>query len=162
MATDNKNRIGWRYRKFDRTCLKENQILHRFCSMHLFDQIHRLWDNEVFWFFELFFWNCNKTITVEDTLNLITHSRKRMKMCIFFIRDTFLIWFTVYEILGVFWKMAAENLLNERSSLRYSTVWPFKTKPGNPIPQIVESPGSWGPSRWRPQVVEAPGSGVHR
>ena len=63
-----------------------------------------VWDNEVFWFFELFFWNCNKTILVEDTFNLITHSRKEMKLCIFFIRDTFLIWFTVYEIFRVLWE----------------------------------------------------------
>ena len=36
--------ISWRYRKFHRTCLIANQILYLFCFIHLFDQIHRLWD----------------------------------------------------------------------------------------------------------------------
>ena len=57
-----------------------------------------------------FFWNCNKTIMVEDTLNLMPHFRKEINMRIFFIRDTFLIRFTVYEILRVIRKMAAENM----------------------------------------------------
>ena len=74
MAADNRNRIGWRYRKFHRTCLIENLITHVLCSIHLFDQIHRLWDNEVFRFFEWLFWKCNTIIMVEDTLNLMTHS----------------------------------------------------------------------------------------
>ena len=39
---------------------------------------------------------------VKDTLNLIGHSRKEIKFCISFIRDTFLIRFTVYKILRVF------------------------------------------------------------
>ena len=32
-----------------------------------------------------------------------------MTFCIFFTRDTFLIWLTVYEIWRVFWKMAVES-----------------------------------------------------
>ena len=35
---------------------------------------------------------------VEGTLNLIAHSRKVIRFCIFFILYTFLIWLTVYEI----------------------------------------------------------------
>ena len=78
--------------------------MHLFCSMHFFDPIHRLWDNEFFWGFELIFWKCNKTILVNDTLNLIAHYWKEIKFCIFFIRDTFFIWFTVYEILRFFFR----------------------------------------------------------
>ena len=91
--------ISWRYIKFDLTFLIGNLISNIFCSMHFFDKIHCLWDNEVFWVFQLFFWNGNKTFLVEDTLNLIAHSRKEIRFCISFIRDTFLIWLTVYEIM---------------------------------------------------------------
>ena len=65
------------------------------------------WDNEFFWVFEKIFWNCNNSLLVEDTLNLITHFRKEIKSCIFFILYTFFIRFTVYEILRVFGKVAA-------------------------------------------------------
>ena len=55
----------------------------------------------VFW---IFFWNWNKTITIEDTLILIAHSIMEIIFRIFFISSTFLIRFTVQEILRVFWK----------------------------------------------------------
>ena len=44
---------------------------------------------------------------VEVALNLIAHSRKEIQICIFFILYTFLIGFTVYEILRVLGKVAA-------------------------------------------------------
>ena len=47
---------------------------------------------------------------VEDTLHLMTHSIREIIFCIFFIRDTFLIGFTVYEIFRDFWKMATKNM----------------------------------------------------
>ena len=56
-------------------------------------------------FFLVFFLNWNKTIMVEDTLNLIAHSIMEIKFCISFISSTFLIRFTFYEILRVFWKL---------------------------------------------------------
>ena len=46
---------------------------------------------------------------VEDTLNLMTHSRQQIELCIFFIRDTFLIQLAVFEILSVFWKLGAKK-----------------------------------------------------
>ena len=46
---------------------------------------------------------------VEDTLNLIAHSIWEIKFYISFISGTFLIRFTVYEILRVFWKIAFEK-----------------------------------------------------
>ena len=46
---------------------------------------------------------------VEDTSNLMTHSRQQIKLSIFFIRGTFFIRFTVFEILSVFWKLAAKK-----------------------------------------------------
>ena len=99
--------ISWRYIKFDLIFLIGNLISNIFCSMQFFDKIHCLWDNEVFWVFQVFYWNGNKTILVEDTLNLIAHFRKEIRFCISFIRDTFSIWLTVYEIMRVFFKMAA-------------------------------------------------------
>ena len=42
-----------------------------------------------FEFFEIIFLNRNKTILVNDTLNLITHSFNEIQISIFFIRDTF-------------------------------------------------------------------------
>ena len=67
---------------------------------------------EIMRFFEFFirlFLNRNKTILVEDTLNLMTHSRKEIKFSMFFIRDTFFIWLTVFEILRVFWEHGCKN-----------------------------------------------------
>ena len=51
---------------------------------------------------------------VEDTLNLIRHSRKKIKVCIIFIRKTLLIRVAVYEILRVFVKMAAIFRINSQ------------------------------------------------
>ena len=34
-----------------------------------------------------------------------------IKFCIFFVRDTFLIWLTVYEILRVFWEHGFQKKL---------------------------------------------------
>ena len=42
---------------------------------------------------------CNKTIMVGDTLNLMAHSILQIKFPISFIQSTFLIGFTVFEIL---------------------------------------------------------------
>ena len=39
--------------------------------------------------FDIIFLNRNKSILVNDTLNLITHSIKEIKLSLFFIRDTF-------------------------------------------------------------------------
>ena len=44
-----------------------------------------------FEFLEKSFLNRNSALMVEDTLNLMTHFRKKMKFGIFFIRDIFLI-----------------------------------------------------------------------
>ena len=79
-------------------------VLHLF-SMYFFDKTHRLLYMIFFEFFDYFFLNWNKTIMVEDTLNLIAHSIMEIKFCISFISSTFLIRFTVYEILRVFWKL---------------------------------------------------------
>ena len=46
---------------------------------------------------------------VEDTSNLMARSRQQIKLSIFFIRGIFFIRFTVFEILSVFWKLAAKN-----------------------------------------------------
>ena len=97
--------LYWTF-KFDLIFLIGNLILRIFCSMHFFDKIHCLWGNKVFWVFEFLFWNCKKTILVEDTLDLIAYFRKEIRFCIFFICDTFLILLTVYEII-CFFKMAA-------------------------------------------------------
>ena len=87
--------ISWRYRKFHITCLIENSILHLFCSITFFVNIHHF---EIMGFFEFLsysFLNWNNTFLVKDTLNLMAHFRKEMKFSIFFVRDTFLIWVTV-------------------------------------------------------------------
>ena len=49
-------------------------------------------------FFEVFFWNRNKTIMVEDTLNLMAHIIKEIKFPIYFIHNLFLFDspFTIY------------------------------------------------------------------
>ena len=60
----------------------------------------------IFWDF---FWNWNKMIMVEDTLNLMAHFIREIKFYTSFVSSTFLIRLTVYEILRVFWKMAFEN-----------------------------------------------------
>ena len=83
-------------------------VLHLF-SMYFFDKTHRLLYMIFFEFFDYFFLNWNKTIMVGDTLNLRTHSIQEIKFYITFIRSTFLIRLTVYEILRVFWKIVVEN-----------------------------------------------------
>ena len=62
-----------------------------------------------FEFFGIFFWNWNKKIMVEDTLNLMAHSIREIKFYTSFVSSTFLIGLTVYEILRVFWKIAFKN-----------------------------------------------------
>ena len=101
--------IGWRYRNFHRGCLKDNSILHFLFYALLFIKFTVYEKMRFFEFFILFFLNRNKTILVEDTLNLMAHSIKEIKFSIFFIRDTFLIWLTVYEILRVFWEHGCQK-----------------------------------------------------
>ena len=55
-----------------------------------------------FKFLVIVFWNWNKMIMVEDTLNLMAHTLQEIKFYTSFVSSTFLIRLTVYEILRVF------------------------------------------------------------
>ena len=90
-----------------------------------------------FEFFEIVCLNRNKTILVRDTLNLITHSIKEIQLSIFFIRDTFLIWLTVYEIWRLFWEYGCQKTQD-------SIFWPSITK----LVSMYMFLGSKNPIKW--------------
>ena len=91
--------------------ISSNHSLNYFRKTHFF-RIHFFIQFTVYAIFDFFeilsysFLNCNKTLLDSDTLNLTPHYRKEIEYCIFFIRDTFFIWLTVYEILRVFWVLS--------------------------------------------------------
>ena len=103
------NDIGWRYLKSYNSIWREIwfYVFFVLCTFLIESTIFEILG--FFLFFELFFWNCNRTIMVRYTLNLKAHSRSEIEFSISFIRGTFLIGLTVFEIFWVFWKMAPKN-----------------------------------------------------
>ena len=108
-----------------------------FCYMHFFIKFTIYEIMRFFIFSYRFSLNRNKTILVEDTLNLMTHSRKEIQFSISFIRDTFFIWLTVYEIMRLFWEHGCQKTQD-------SIFWASITK----LVSMDMFLGSRNPNKW--------------
>ena len=108
--SDNQKLYGWRYRKFIELILCKIRFYNFFILCTFFVKLTVFEILSFFEFLGIFFWNWNKMIMVEDTLNLMAHFIREIKFYTSFVSSTFLIRLTVYEILRVFWKMTFENM----------------------------------------------------